>query len=45
MFQYEDDANAVIRVLPKRLGKFSLEVAPENEDTSVWKIQGNKGRL
>lgn len=29
MFQYEDDANAVKRVLPKRLGKFSLEVAPE----------------
>ena len=29
MFQYEDDAKAVMRVLPKRLGKFSLEVAPE----------------
>ncbi|MBR0342919.1 MAG: group II intron reverse transcriptase/maturase [Oscillospiraceae bacterium] len=29
MFQYEDDANRVMEVLPKRLGKFSLEVAPD----------------
>lgn len=29
MFQYESDAKAVMDVLPKRLGKFSLEVAPE----------------
>ena len=29
MFQYEDDARAVMRVLPKRLSRFSLEVAPE----------------
>lgn len=29
MFQYEDDAKAVMRVLPKRLAKFSLEVAPD----------------
>ena len=29
MFQYEDDAEAVMKVLPKRLGKFSLEIAPE----------------
>ena len=27
MFQYENDAEAVMRVLPKRLGRFSLEVA------------------
>ena len=29
MFQYENDAKAVMRVLPKRLAKFSLEVAPD----------------
>ena len=29
MFQYEDDAKAVMRVLPKRLGRFSLEVAED----------------
>ena len=29
MSQYEDDANAVMRVLCKRPGKFLLEVAPE----------------
>lgn len=29
MFQYENDANAVMNVLPKRLGRFSLEVAPD----------------
>lgn len=29
MFQYEDDAKAVMGVLPKRLAKFSLEVAPD----------------
>lgn len=29
MFQYEEDARAVMKVLPKRLGKFSLEVSPE----------------
>ena len=27
MFQYENDANAVMNVLPKRLGRFSLELA------------------
>ena len=27
MFQYEEDAIRVMNVLPKRLGKFSLEVA------------------
>ena len=29
MFQYENDAEAVMNVLPKRLGRFSLEVAPD----------------
>ena len=29
MFQYEDDAKAVMNVLPKRLGRFSLEVAED----------------
>lgn len=29
MFQYENDAKAVMNVLPKRLGRFSLEVAPD----------------
>ena len=29
MFQYESDAKAVMEVLPKRLGKFSLELARE----------------
>ena len=29
MFQYENDAKAVMDVLPKRLGRFSLEVAME----------------
>lgn len=29
MFQYENEANAVMSVLPKRLGRFSLEVAVE----------------
>ena len=29
MFQSEDDAKAVMRVLPKRLAIFSLEVAPD----------------
>ncbi len=29
MFQYENDAEAVMRVLPKRLGRFSLEVATD----------------
>lgn len=29
MFQYENDAKAVMNVLPKRLGRFSLEVAME----------------
>ena len=29
MFQYENDAKAVMNVLPKRLARFSLEVAPE----------------
>ena len=29
MFQYEEDATRVMKVLPKRLGKFSLEVAVE----------------
>lgn len=28
MFQYEEDANRVYEVLPKRLGKFGLEVEP-----------------
>ena len=27
MFQYENDAKAIMNVLPKRLGRFSLEVA------------------
>jgi hypothetical protein len=29
MFQYENDARAVMSVLPKRLGRFSLEVAED----------------
>ena len=29
MFQYENEAKAVMNVLPKRLGRFSLEVATE----------------
>ena len=29
MFQYEEDARAVMKVLPQRLGKFSLEVSSE----------------
>lgn len=29
MFQYEDDAKAVMNVLPKRLGRFALEVAED----------------
>ena len=29
MFQYENDAKAVMNVLPKRMGRFSLEVAME----------------
>ena len=29
MFLYEDDAKAVMEVLPKRLAKFSLEVEPD----------------
>ena len=29
MFQCESDAEAVMKVLPKRLGRFSLEVAPD----------------
>ena len=29
MFQYEDDAKAVMNVLPKRLGRFSLEVVED----------------
>ena len=29
MFQYESDAKAVMNVIPKRLARFSLEVAPE----------------
>lgn len=29
LFQYENDAKSVINVLPKRLGRFSLEVAME----------------
>ena len=29
LFQYENDAKAVMNVLPKRLGRFSLEVAME----------------
>ena len=29
MFQYENDAKAVMSVLPKRLGRFSLEVAED----------------
>lgn len=29
MFQYENDAKAVMNVLPKRLGRFSLEVAED----------------
>ena len=29
MFQYENDAKAVMNVIPKRLARFSLEVAPE----------------
>ena len=29
MFQYENDARAVMNVLPKRLGRFSLEVAED----------------
>ena len=29
MFQYENDAQAVMNVLPKRLGRFSLEVAED----------------
>lgn len=29
MFQYESDAKAVMSVIPKRLARFSLEVAPE----------------
>jgi group II intron reverse transcriptase/maturase len=29
MFQYESDARAVMNVIPKRLARFSLEVAPD----------------
>ena len=46
MFQYENDARAVMNVLPKRLGRFSLEVAGgQDTDIAVWAIQGDEGRF
>jgi len=43
MFQYENDARAVMSVLPKRLGRFSLEVAEDKTRTLPFgRFKGTK---